>query len=113
VAVGERTLRGKAIIIAAGMEASVLEIEGLEEAGFITNVEAVSLPSLPRRLAVIGAGPIGIEFAQMFSRFGVEVTVVHRGDVPLPTEDRELADMLCDLLSKEGIKIKVGDVHRP
>lgn len=108
VEVGDRTLTGRYIIIATGTDASVPDVEGLEQSGFITNIEAVSLSSLPRTLAVLGAGPIGVEFAQMFSRFGVDVTVVHRGDVPLPTEDRELAEMLCDSLEGEGIKIKTG-----
>lgn len=83
-------------------------IEGLKEAGFITNVEAVSLPKLPRRLAVLGGGPIGIEFAQIFRRFGVEVTVVERSPHILDTEDRELAEMLGKLLGEEGIRLKTG-----
>src|SRR5207302_3013325 len=69
---------------------------------------AVSLPTLPRRLAVVGAGPIGVEFAQMFHRFGVEVTVLQRSPLPLPTEDREMSDLLCDLLSREGVRMKTG-----
>jgi pyruvate/2-oxoglutarate dehydrogenase complex dihydrolipoamide dehydrogenase (E3) component len=105
ITVAGETLRADAFVIATGTEAAVPEIEGLTEAGFITNREAVSLPELPRSMAVVGAGPIGLEFAQMFSRFGVDVTVLDRNEVPLPTEDRELAEALCGLLGKEGIKI--------
>ena len=66
------------IIIATGTKASVPPIQGLKEAGYITNVEAVSLPALPKRLAIMGGGPIGVEFSQIFARFGVEVTVLRR-----------------------------------
>lgn len=82
------------------------QIDGLKEAGFITNVQAVALPTLPRRLAVIGGGTIGLEFAQMFHRFGVEVTVLERGSTFLDKEDREMAENLCDMLEKEGIRLE-------
>lgn len=104
---GER-LRGDQIVIAAGMQAVVPDIEGLRETGFITNVEAVSLPKLPRRLAVVGGGPLGSEFAQLFHRFGVEVIIVEQSDTLLSTEDSELSDMLADLLRNEGIRIELG-----
>ncbi len=79
-------------------------MDGLRDVGFITNVEAVSLPELPHRLAVVGGGAIGMEFAQIFHRFGVEVTVLERGSLLLDKEDRELADTLCTLLTKEGMR---------
>lgn len=94
------------IIIASGSKTLVPPIEGLNEAGYITNIEAVSLPKLPRSLAVIGGGPIGIEFAQLFRRFGVEVSVIERSPKLLDKEDRELAEHLCELLKKEGIQIQ-------
>lgn len=101
-------IEAERIIIAIGCETVVPPIEGLREAGYITNVQAVSLPTLPRRLAIIGGGAIGIEFAQMFSRFGVEVTVLERGPQLLDKEDRELAEQLCELLSKERIRLETG-----
>ncbi|MCA9878943.1 MAG: FAD-dependent oxidoreductase, partial [Thermomicrobiales bacterium] len=76
VAVGDQTLQGRAIILATGARARVPEVPGLERAGFITNIEAVSLPELPASLAIIGAGIIALEFAQIFARFGVAVTVL-------------------------------------
>lgn len=101
---GQRqSITAERCIIASGSQTVVPPIEGLESTGFITNVEAVSLSSLPHSLAVIGGGPIGMEFAQMFRRFGVEVTVIERSPLLLDKEDRELADALCDLLCKEGI----------
>jgi dihydrolipoamide dehydrogenase len=106
VAVGKRTLRAEQIIIATGSQAVVPEIAGLPEAGFITNKEAVAIPKLPRRLAVVGGGPIGIEFAQMFSRFGVEVTVLEQAPTMLAKDDRELVDRLCELLTRQGIRLE-------
>lgn len=106
VAVGERVLRAERIIIATGSQATIPDIPGLRDAGFITNKEAIWLERLPRRLAIVGGGPIGIEFAQMFGRFGVEVTILEQGPRPLPKDDQELAEMLCDLLSGAGVRIE-------
>lgn len=108
ITVGERTIRAKHVILAPGTQAAVPPIEGLAETGYITNVEAVALDVLPRRLAIIGSGPIGVEFAQLFARFGVQVTVLERAPVLLETEDRELADELCGLLTDEGIRFETN-----
>ncbi len=108
ISVGERTIRAERFILAPGTQAAVPPIDGLVDVGFITNVEAVALATLPKRLAIIGSGPIGVEFAQMFARFGVQVTVLERAPVLLETEDRELADELCSLLSDEGICFETG-----
>jgi pyruvate/2-oxoglutarate dehydrogenase complex dihydrolipoamide dehydrogenase (E3) component len=108
IRVNGETLRGERFVIATGTVALIPDIEGLAETGYITNVEAVSLPELPKRLAVIGGGPIGLEFAQMFSRFGVQVVVLERGKQPLPREDPELAMALCSQLTAEGIRLEFG-----
>jgi len=108
IRVNGEILRGKRFIIATGTTAFIPEIEGLSETGYITNVEAVSLPDLPKRLVVIGGGPIGLEFAQMFSRFGVQVVVIERGNQPMPSEDPELAMALCSQLTTEGIRLELG-----
>ena len=71
-----------ASLIATSTTAFIPEIEGLAELSYITNVEAVSLPELQKRLVVISSGPIGLELAQMFSRFGVHVTVFEREKQP-------------------------------
>ena len=108
IRVNGELLRGKRFIIATGTVAFIPDIEGLSETGYITNVEAVSLPDLPKRLVVIGGGPIGLEFAQMFSRFGVQVVVLEREKQPLPREDPELAMALCSQLVNEGIRLEFG-----
>jgi dihydrolipoamide dehydrogenase len=106
--VDDRTLRAEQILIATGSQAIVPDIPGLRDAGFITNKEAIWLPELPRRLAIVGGGPIGVEFAQLFQRFGVQVTILEQGPAPLPKDDRELADMLCDLLADAGVDIQTN-----
>lgn len=112
IRVNGETLHGKQFVIATGTMAFIPDIEGLSEAGYITNVEAVSLPELPKRLVVIGGGPIGLEFAQMFSRFGVQVVVLERGQQPLPREDQELAMALCARLTAEGLRLEFGSEMR-
>ena len=96
------------ILIAVGNETVIPPIDGLQHVGFITNVEAVSLSSLPSRLAILGGGAIGIEFAQMFHRFGVDVTVLEHSSSLLGKEDREVADILVNLLHKEGLRMETG-----
>ncbi|HET8845296.1 MAG TPA: FAD-dependent oxidoreductase [Ktedonobacteraceae bacterium] len=105
VEVNGRHITTERVILAVGCQPEVPAIEGLHEAGFITNIQAVSLSTLPRRLAIIGGGAIGIEFAQMFQRFGVQVTVLEKHPQILATEDQELADLLRTLLTHEGIEL--------
>jgi pyruvate/2-oxoglutarate dehydrogenase complex dihydrolipoamide dehydrogenase (E3) component len=108
VAVGEQSVYADRIIIAAGSAPAIPDIDGLDAAGFITNKQAIALPRLPRRLAIVGGGPIGVEFAQMFRRFGVDVTVLEQGEAMLAKDDRELADQLCSLLEGEGVRMETG-----
>jgi len=104
---GDR-INGEKIVIAVGTEPAVPPIEGLEEVGYITNVEAVALKELPRRLLVLGAGPIGMEFAQLFTRLGAMVTVLEMEDHILPKEDPEVAGFLRGFLEEERISIHTG-----
>src|SRR5215212_2281616 len=108
VAIEGDVLRGEAVILATGVRAFIPAIPGLRKVGFITNVEAVTLPALPRSLAIIGGGTIAMEFAQIFARFGVEVTVLGRNPRLLPHEEPELVDTLRGLLEEEGIRIETG-----
>ncbi len=112
IQVNGETLYGEQFVIATGTVPFIPDIDGLTEAGYITNVEAVSLSELPKRLVVIGGGPIGLEFAQMFSRFGSKVVVVERSKQPLQHEDPELAMLLCSRLTKEGIRLEFGTEMR-
>lgn len=108
ITVGNETLRGGRFLLATGSEPVIPPINGLEEAGFITNREAVSLERLPKTLAVIGAGPVGTEFSQLFSRFGVRVTLFEMEAHILPQEEADLADDLAGSLRNEGIEVQTG-----
>jgi len=103
--IGRNVVRGTKIIIATGTIPHVPYVDGLEEAGYITNREAVSLTELPERLIVLGGGPIGLEFAQVFRRFGSEVTVVEVGSQILPKEDGQVAELVTGYLRDEGIRV--------
>jgi mercuric reductase len=103
--VNGETLSAEKIIIATGSKATVPHIEGIEETGFVTHIEALKLQRLPEDLIVIGAGPVSIEFAQMYSRFGSKVTVVKRSSGILRFAEPELTDRLAEILQSEGIDI--------
>ncbi|MBI4029809.1 mercury(II) reductase [Candidatus Berkelbacteria bacterium] len=105
---GREKLSAKKFIIAVGSTANVPPIEGIREVGFITHIEALRLEKQPKELVIIGAGPVGLEFAQMFSRFGTKVTILQRGDSIFPHSEKALTDRLAEILSKEGIIIKTG-----
>jgi len=108
VEVNGETLSAEKFIIAAGSTANVPPIEGIREVGFVTHIEALRLEKQPKELIVIGAGPVGLEFAQMFSRFGTKVTILQRGDSIFPHSEKALTDRLAEVLSKEGITIKTN-----
>jgi pyruvate/2-oxoglutarate dehydrogenase complex dihydrolipoamide dehydrogenase (E3) component/uncharacterized membrane protein YdjX (TVP38/TMEM64 family) len=95
-------------VIATGARASVPSVPGLSECGFYTHETIFTLTELPRRLAVIGAGPIGCELAQAFARFGSQVTMMTDGADILPREDRDAAGVLRRQLEKEGVRIITG-----
>ena len=74
VAVNGRTIRGEKLVVAVGTEPAIPLITGLSEAGYITNVDAVAQKELPKRLAVLGAGPMGVEFSRIPARFWSQVS---------------------------------------
>jgi len=92
-------------IIATGANVVRPPIPGLDQVGYITNREALRLEKLPASLVIIGAGFVGIEFAQMYSRFGTRVTVLGRNPRILPEEDEEISAALLDVLRNEGVTI--------
>lgn len=104
VEVGDKTLKFSKAVIATGSRAASLPIPGLKEAGFLTNETIFSLTQLPRRLLVIGAGPIGSELAQAFSRFGSEVLLFEGMHGLLPKEDRDAAELLYKSFKQDGIQ---------
>lgn len=97
----------KKFIIAAGSIATVPPIENIQEVGYVTHVEALRLKQQPKELIVIGAGPVGLEFAQMYARFGTKVTILHRSSSIFHGEE-ELITKLAEILTEEGITIKTS-----
>ncbi|MBI2516469.1 MAG: mercuric reductase [Opitutae bacterium] len=105
VTVGDQVLRFSKAVIATGARASAPPIPGLKEVPFHTNETIFTLTELPRRLAVVGAGPIGCEMAQSFARFGTEVFLVEAEHGILPREEREAAEIVQAALSRDGVKL--------
>lgn len=97
-------------VIASGARPIEPRVPGLSESGFYTNETIFTLTELPRRLAVIGAGPIGCELAQSFQRFGSAVTVITDGAEILPKEDRDAGRIVRRQIEKDGARIIAGAI---
>ena len=106
--VGGSLLRFQKAVIATGARAAVPPIEGLEESGYLTNQTLFELTELPRRMTIVGAGPIGCEMAQAFARFGSEVTLLDVLDQVLPREDPEAAAIVQRALEADGVRLDLG-----
>jgi pyruvate/2-oxoglutarate dehydrogenase complex dihydrolipoamide dehydrogenase (E3) component len=98
-----KTISAKSWVLSTGSSPAVPPIEGLREAGYITNKEIFYLDHLPKSLIVLGAGPIAIEMAQAFCRLGSKVTVVQRSNQILSKEDKDMADTVMEVLHSEGV----------
>jgi pyruvate/2-oxoglutarate dehydrogenase complex dihydrolipoamide dehydrogenase (E3) component len=105
---GTGRLASKRIILATGAAPLVPSVPGLEEAGYLTHATAFQQNSLPSSLIILGAGPVGLEFAQVYRRLGAQVDVVEVLPQILPREDRRLAQALRDILEAEGIRFRTG-----
>ena len=103
--VGDQTLKCTKAVICTGARAAKIPIPGLEEIDVLTNETLFSLTELPKRLAVIGAGPIGCEMAQSFARFGSEVTLFEAGSHILSREDADAARIVEQALMRDGINL--------
>jgi pyruvate/2-oxoglutarate dehydrogenase complex dihydrolipoamide dehydrogenase (E3) component len=105
-------LRFGRCLIATGSRAVVPDVPGLTEARWFTNEAAFSLTELPRRLLVIGGGPVGCELGQAFARLGSRVTLAARGGRLLPRDEAAAADVLAGVLRGEGVEV-VADTPAP
>ncbi|MCY4599816.1 MAG: mercuric reductase [Acidobacteria bacterium] len=105
VAVDGARLRFARAVICTGARAAAPPIPGLAESGYLTNETVFSLTELPRRLAVIGAGPIGCEMAQAFARFGSDVTLIEMTSRILPREDADAAAIVQARMRKDGVRL--------
>ncbi|MGA0610659.1 FAD-containing oxidoreductase [Caldimonas sp. KR1-144] len=108
VAVGQRRLRAERIFVNVGGRPATGGIEGLDGVPWLSNASIMKLDRLPRHLVVVGGSYIGLEFAQMFRRFGSDVTVVQRGTQLVPREDRDVAEALQRILEDEGVEVRTG-----
>lgn len=116
VEVGGKILRFKKAVIATGAKATAPDIEGLKDAGYLTNETVFSLTERPQRMAIIGAGPLGCEFAQTFQRLGSQVVLIHKNDHILDKEDADAAEIVQQAFIREGVQLilnsKVKRVER-
>jgi pyruvate/2-oxoglutarate dehydrogenase complex dihydrolipoamide dehydrogenase (E3) component len=106
--VGDAQLKFRRAIIATGARPMVLPIPGLADSGYLTNETVFTLTELPKRLAVIGAGPIGCELAQTFARFGSRVTLFDIAPQVLIREDVDAAAIVQRTLIEDGIDLRLG-----
>ncbi len=104
---GSRTLEAGRIMIATGSEVMPLKTLPLDGQRVVSSTEALSLPAVPKRLLVVGAGAVGLELGSVWSRLGAEVTVVELLDRIVPGTDRQMGRLLERALTKQGLKFRL------
>lgn len=104
--VGSQELTGKNIYLNVGTRPSAPPITGLDQVPWMDSAKLLELTVLPEKLIIVGGGYIGLEFAQVFSRLGSEVTVVQRGNQLMPQEDADIAASIQQVLETEGVIFK-------
>ncbi|KSV80336.1 mercuric reductase [Sinorhizobium sp. Sb3] len=108
VRVGGELLSADQIFLNVGGRAATPDFPGVEDVPYLTNVSIMDLDTLPRHLIVIGGSYIGLEFAQMFRRFGSEVTVIEKGPRLIGREDADVSVAILAILEKEGINFRLN-----
>ena len=106
--VGESRLRFRRAVIATGSRPAAPSIPGLESVSYLTNETIFGLTTLPRRLLILGAGPIGCELAQAFARFGSSVTVLDHSPEVLPREDADASALVRRSLERDGVRFELA-----
>jgi pyruvate/2-oxoglutarate dehydrogenase complex dihydrolipoamide dehydrogenase (E3) component len=108
VSVGDRRLTSGRIFINVGGRAIVPEMPGLDQVAYLTNSSMMALDFLPKHLIVVGGSYVGLEFGQMFRRFGSEVTIVEMGPRLVQREDEDVSAAIREILESEGISIRLN-----
>jgi pyruvate/2-oxoglutarate dehydrogenase complex dihydrolipoamide dehydrogenase (E3) component len=109
VAVGERTFAARrGIVVSTGTSAAVPPLEGLDRVPYWTNREAIETEAVPRSLLVLGGGAVGVELAQVFARFGAEVTVIEALGSLVGNEEPEAGEVLAEVFGAEGIAVRTS-----
>ncbi|MGO7584207.1 FAD-containing oxidoreductase [Rhizobium leguminosarum] len=108
VSVNGETLTAPRIFLNVGARPVIPDLPGINDIDYLTSTSIIHLDTLPRHLAVIGGSYIGLEFAQMYRRFGAEVSVIEHGPKLASREDEDISDAIADVLRSEGIDIHTG-----
>jgi pyruvate/2-oxoglutarate dehydrogenase complex dihydrolipoamide dehydrogenase (E3) component len=108
VRVGEELLTAERIFINVGGRAKVPDLPGVDQVNYLTNTSILQLDVLPRHLVIVGGSYVGLEFAQIYRRFGTEVTVVEMADRLIQREDPDVSVAVQEILAAEGIQIRLG-----
>jgi pyruvate/2-oxoglutarate dehydrogenase complex dihydrolipoamide dehydrogenase (E3) component len=106
--VGDEVLTAPRIFLNVGGRASIPDMPGVDTVSYLTNTSILQLDSLPRHLVVVGGSYIGLEFAQMYRRFGTQVTVVEKGPRLIAREDEDVSEAIRDILTTEGITVRTN-----
>ena len=107
VRVGDQVLAAERIFINVGARAFVPPFPGVDEVDYLTNSSIMELAALPEHLVIVGGGYIGLEFAQMFRRFGSEVTLIDRGERLIKRESADVSAAVAAILEGEGVRLRL------
>ncbi len=102
---GTRTLTSEKIFINTGTSSFIPHIDGLDKSGFLTSTAIMDVEEIPKHLIILGGGYKGLEFGQMFSRFGSKVTIIQKNKRLAPREDPDISEEILKILEKEGISV--------
>ncbi|MEX2465684.1 MAG: FAD-dependent oxidoreductase, partial [Gemmatimonadota bacterium] len=105
VQAGDDVLTAPRIVVNVGARPATPRIEGLDRVPFLTSREALDLREIPEHLVVVGGGYVGVEFAQMYARFGSQVTLIQSASRLVPAEEPEIGEALAEALAQEGVEI--------
>jgi pyruvate/2-oxoglutarate dehydrogenase complex dihydrolipoamide dehydrogenase (E3) component len=108
VSVGSDRLTAERIFINTGGRAAVPEMTGLEQVEYLTNSSMMEVDFLPRHLIIVGGSYIGLEFGQMFRRFGSEVTIIEMGERLIQREDEDVSSAIKEILERENINVRLN-----
>jgi pyruvate/2-oxoglutarate dehydrogenase complex dihydrolipoamide dehydrogenase (E3) component len=108
VSVGNSMLTAPRIFINVGARAVIPDMPGLDQVDYLTNSSMMHVDFLPRHLIIVGGSYIGLEFGQMFRRFGSEVTIIEKGSRLIAREDEDISDSIRETLEGEGIRIRLN-----
>jgi pyruvate/2-oxoglutarate dehydrogenase complex dihydrolipoamide dehydrogenase (E3) component len=108
VSVADHVLTARRIFINVGGRANIPTLPGVADTPYLTNSSLLDLDTLPPHLVIVGAGYVGLEFCQIFRRFGSQVTVIERASRVVPAEDEDISSAVREILEREGIRFRLN-----